>query len=259
MGRVLRMFGRLAGCALVLAAVPSMKISTHASQATSQNNSQTADSNLWKQIQPGAAWQGIQVDRQKRVWLAAGDSRTLLFTVPGDEESSTLGVSPPDPSGRYIFVVAEGVDANRGWIVDKTAGRATRLELPDGVDDFSAWSPDGKYVVLHTSLYEGSEQLWVLEVPSLRIREVRRGSLSAGVKSCCGLDGWAKAKGEQGKVDEETVQWQDAKAFSFRLWTRCSPSENPACDAGRELAAYIVTVNIESGKVTEKRATPRSR
>jgi dipeptidyl aminopeptidase/acylaminoacyl peptidase len=259
MGRVLRMFGGLAGCALVLAAVPSMKISTHASQASSQNNSQTADSNLWKQIQPGAAWQGIQVDRQKRVWLANGDTKTLLFTVPGDEESSTLGVSPPDPTGRFLFVVAEGVDINRGWIVDKTAGRATRLELPDGVDDFSAWSPDGKYVVLHTSLYEGPEQLWVLEAANLHFRKVHRTELKAGVKSCCGLDDWAKGKGEQSKVDEETVQWQDAKAFSFRLWTRCNPSENAECDAERELSAYIVTVNIESGKVSERRVAARSR
>lgn len=256
---VLKWIAKLAGCGLVLAAIPSVNISTRASHAGSQNNPETADNKLWRQIQPGAAWQGIQLDRQKRVWLANGDSRTLLFTVPGDEESSTLGVSPPDPNGKYIFVVAEGVDANRGWIVDKSAGRATRLELPDGVDDFSAWSPDGKYVVLHTTLYEGPEQLWVLEAANLHVREVHRRELKAGVKSCCGLDEWTKAKGEQGKVDEETVQWHDAKTFSFRLWTRCNPSENAQCDAGRESSAYVVAVNVECGKVSERRAAARSR
>lgn len=254
-----KLAAKAAWCAILIATVGLTGIRAQNPAAAEQKKPQSADSNLWKQIQPGAAWQEIQFDRQKRVWLINGDSKTLLVTLPGDEESSTLGVSPPDPTGRYVFVVAEGVDINRGWIVDKTAGRATRLELPDGVDDFSAWSPDGKYVVLHTSLTDGPEQLWVLEAANLHVREVHRAGLKDGVKSCCGLDDWAKAKGEAGKVDEETVQWKDARDFSFRLWTRCNPSENAECGAERELGAFLVTVNSESGKVSEKRTAARSR
>jgi hypothetical protein len=241
--------------AVALLAVPNVVIAMAGTRA-----SQSDDRRLWKQIQPGASWQGIEFTKQREVRLTDGGSTTTLFTFPNAGENyATVGVSPPDPSGKYVIVVGEGDDEKPGWIVDKEARRATRLTLPVGVDDFSEWSSDGKHVVLHTNLAEGPDQLWVLDAPELQVREVHRAALKAGVKSCCGLSDWAKAKDEEGRVDEDTVQWRDAKSFSFRLWTRCNPFSIANCSPGRELSAYSVTVDVDSGKVTERRVPTHER
>lgn len=248
------------GRARVAAAVALLAVSSAAIAAAGARVSQSDDSKLWKQIQPGSSWQGIQFTKQRQVWLTDGGSSTMLFALTDAGESyETVGVSPPDPSGKYVFVVGEGDEEKPGWIVDKAARRATRLTLPDGVDDFSVWSSDAKHVVLHTSLYEGPEQLWVLEAPELRVREVHRGALKAGVKSCCGLSDWAGTKDEQGEVDEDTLEWRGAKTFSFRLWTRCDPFASAKCTPGLELSAYLVTVEVDSGKVIERRVPTHDR
>jgi len=250
----------LANVALALLVLATAPLTESARQIA-----QSDDSALWKQVRPGGTWHDIRFDSHRQVWLEEGPSRTLLLTLPHPEEDfQTIGISPPDPTGNFVFVIAEGDEEQPGWLVDKKARRATRLPLPDGVADFAAWSPDSRRVVIHTTLYEGADQLWVVDVGAaagagLGVREVHRGRLEEGSKSCCGLDSWAGSKSEQGRVDEDSIHWTGAQTFSFRLWTRCDPEASAKCRGARELGSYLVTVDAETGKVTDRRLGAQNR
>jgi hypothetical protein len=219
----------------------------------------------WTEIRRASSWQGIEFEAQREVWLVERGSRTRLISLADpDENYDSEDVSPLDPSGRYQVLMAVD-DFRPGWLIDRRGSHATRLPLPHWMQDFAAWSPDQRYVILHTS-YEDSDQLWVLRLADLQVREVHRGSLRPGIGECCGLDDWATQKGELGAADEKSVRWLDASRFSFALYTFCSPYENVksgpcalAATGDKELAAFVVTVDVESGKVIERRVAAHGR
>lgn len=226
---------------------------------------QSAGDSSWKQVRRGGKWQGIEFNTQREVWLVQNETRTRLMSLADpDENYDSVAVSPLDPSGRYQVLMPVD-DFRPGWLIDRSTLHATRLPLPHWTQDFAAWSPDQRYVILDTS-YEDSDQLWVLRLADLQVREVHRGSLRLGVGECCGLDDWATREGELGAADETSVRWLDASRFSFRLYTFCSPYENvksgPCATAvadDKELAAFVVTVDVVSGKVIERRVAALGR
>lgn len=219
----------------------------------------------WHHVRRGEHQQGIEFDLQRQVWLMKGETRARLFSlVDPDETYDTISISPADPSGRYQMLVAMD-DSRPGWLIDQRSRRAYRLPLPDSLDDFVSWSADHKYAVLHTS-YEDSDQLWVLRLADRQVREVRREHLRPSVGECCGLDDWAKREGEIAAADESTVRWIASNRFLFRLYTYCSPYEDaksgPCATAeadDKELRAFVVTVDTETGSVTDKPVAARRR
>jgi len=156
--------------------------------------------------------------------------------------------------GRCRIVIGDVFDFEAAYLLDFEICKSVHLHLPRYVQPWVSWSPDGSKVLFYTN-YEASPQLWILKLDTGQILEVHHTGLAPRRNICCGLNEWAPKSGV-GYLVPESVRWNGAAKFTFRLEIYCNPySEEGGWPCGKgdndnARAAYEGSVALETVSVT---------
>jgi hypothetical protein len=206
----------------------------------------------WNIVKRGSSAYPIEFTREGLILYHQGDCR--LEVAREDETTTDIRFSALSPDGEYRIVIGDVYDAEPAYLLRVNKCALMHLPLPRYFQPWVSWSPGGKHALFYTN-YEASPQLWLSDPDTGQVLEVHRTRLAPRADTCCGLNEWAPKSGV-GYLVPESVHWNDAGNFAFRLEIFCNPysegggwpCENGDIDHAR--AAYEISVNLDSSKVT---------
>jgi hypothetical protein len=160
-------------------------------------------------------------------------------------------LSPRSSTGRYQILIGDRYAEEPAYVIDHQSGNAEPLPITRYVQKWVLWAADDSNVLV-TRSYEGLQQLFVVELPSLHLREVSRRGLTAPRPPLqSGLQEWAR-KDEEARLDLASVRWLDADVLEFRVTVHCSRyGSQPCLDGSAVLRSHYVTLRISAGAVLE--------
>jgi len=206
----------------------------------------------WPTVKRGTSLSPLEFTQEGLILFHEGDCR--LEVDREDETTTEIQFSPASPDGEYRVVIGDVYDAERAYLLDIKKYTLMHLSIPRYFQPWFSWSPDGKHALFYTN-YEASPQLWTLKIDTGQIFEVHHSLIKTRANTCCGLNEWAPKTGV-GYLVPESVHWNDAMNFSFRLEIFCNPyseADGWPCEDGdidHARAAYEVSVNLELAKVS---------
>src|SRR5712664_216484 len=206
----------------------------------------------WPTVKRGTSMAPVEFTQQGLILFHEGDCR--LEVGREDETTTEVQFSPASPDGEYRVVIGDVYYAEPAYLLDIKKCTLMHLSIPRYFQPWFSWSPDGKHALFYTN-YEASPQLWTLKIDTGQIFEVHHSLIKTRANTCCGLNEWAPKTGV-GYLVPESVHWNDAMNFSFRLEIFCNPyseADGWPCEDGdidHARAAYEVSVNLELAKVS---------
>jgi len=206
----------------------------------------------WPKLKRGESSPPFEFTKEGLVLFHRGNCR--LEVSREDETTEEIQFSPVSPDGEYRVAIGDVYDAEPAYLLDIKKCGLMHLSIPRYFQPWFSWSPDGKHVLLYSD-YEASPQLWILNIETGQVFEVHHSSIKNKANTCCGLNEWAPKSGA-GYIVPESVHWNDALNFSFRLEIFCNPYSEAGgwpCGAGdndHARAAYEVSVNLDLAKVS---------
>jgi len=205
----------------------------------------------WPAVKRGTSLPPVEFTQQGLILFHEGDCR--LEVSREDETTTEIQLSPASPDDEYRVVIGDVYDFQPAYLLDTKKCALMHLSIPRYFQPWFSWSPDGKNALFYSN-YEASPQLWILKIETGQIFEVHHSVIKTRADTCCGLNEWAPKSGV-GYLVPESVHWNDALNFSFRLEIFCNPYSEAGgwpCETGdidHARAAYEVSVNLELAKV----------
>ncbi len=194
----------------------------------------------------------VEFTQQGLILFHEGNCR--LEVSKEDETTTEIQFSPVSPDGEYRVVIGDVYDFEPAYLLDIKKCALMHLSIPRYFKPWFSWSPDGKHALFYTN-YEASPQLWILKVETGQIFEVHHSLVKTRAETCCGLNEWAPKSGV-GYLVPESVHWNDALNFAFRLEIFCNPYSEAGgwpCESGdidHPRAKYEISVGLETSKVS---------
>jgi len=205
----------------------------------------------WPTVKRGTSASPVEFTQQGLILFHEGDCR--LEVTKEDETTTEVQFSPLSPDGEYRVVIGDVYDFQPAYLLDVKKCALMHLPIPRYFQPWASWAPDDKHVLFYSN-YEASPQLWILKIETGQVFEVHHNSIKSRADTCCGLNEWA-AKSGAGYLVPESVHWNDALNFTFRLEIFCNPYSEAGgwpCETGdidHARAAYEVSVKLELAKV----------
>ncbi len=219
----------------------------------------------WSQLKAGSETRGFRYEM--KVFLIDGEFEkegTLYYRgkkFPGNIENtlsitdkltlhetpSIISISPADPTGRYVFFYGGiGRELEKGrffygsespnlFLADVMDMEFRKVPLPrHGVENWIAWSQNGKYAVLFEEDHE-LPWLYVIDLNkcNLHIIDMDRSILTRG-------------NGEKIQYDMESFSWKSKNQLQGTAHITCSKYETPDCDYSDVKRSYRVIIDLGS-------------
>lgn len=205
----------------------------------------------WTTVKRGTRASPIEFSDQGAILFREGECR--LEVSKEDATTTEIEFSPLSPDAEYRIVIGDVYDREPAYLLDMKKCGLMHLSVPRYFLPWVSWSPDGKHALFYSD-YEASPQLWIFNVETGQLFEVHRSKVASKAATCCGLNEWAPKSGV-GYLVPESVHWNDALNFMFKLEISCNPYADESgwpCesnDNGSARATYDVSVSLESLKV----------
>jgi len=218
----------------------------------------------WTTVKRGASVTPIDFAKDGTISFHQGQCRVEV--AKEDDTTTEISYSPISRDGRYRIVIGDVYDFEPAYLLDSEKCKSMHLHLPRYVQPWVSWSPDGSKVLFYTN-YEASPQLWILKLDTGQILEVHHTGLAPRRNICCGLNEWAPKSGV-GYLVPESVRWNGAAKFTFRLEIYCNPyseeggwpcgkGDNDNARAAYEVSVALEPVNVTSGPMIRLPVRPR--